>query len=1125
MALQKIGLVAVLDLKKFNKAFGKYTRSLDTMNSKTTGIARGLSGKFLGLGNSLLKVAGILSGAVLAGVGLVAVGITKLAVGGIRDAADLEQAVAGIAAVLNITSDEAGFLRDVIIDLGVNPDLKVSTFEAAEAMEILAKNGIFAGLSIAEMDTVARQAGLATVLLANATGAEFGQAADIATDAMILFNKDASEMVDIVSGITSVTTNSKFTIHDYELALRNGGAAAAIMGVSLEDFNVAVAASAEELGKGRKAGTGLLNFFNRLTPNSEKAAGIMQDLGFIVDGNNVFFNQATGELKNMSDISQILNEQLFGQVAVVKQVSGRTAEQTEALVQMNEEYRKAEQTIFDYTMGSDSLLASEEEKNKALEEAQGIMAALGPTINELNGITGEYSVSMETLKLEQRSAALETIFGNDAMKTAIALANEGAEANITAGEAMEIFGVNMSEANAMIADGITEWDILQAQMAETDAMKNAETRTDTLAVKWANLQDVFQAIRLEAMEPLRQLLEDILDEQIIPWVEANEHLFESLKDVGQELANFISALIAGEDPMESLLKFLTDVFGTDVAQRFVEIKQSIEDFVKPIISFVDEHSEALIGALKAIAIALGGLMILAVIAGLINFILNPVTLLIAAVGLLGAAWTTNFLGIQDIVESAWQIIKPVVDNIIEGIGNFIAALQAGEGADKLSGVFEKIQQVIAVVQPILEIFVNTIRDSLIEVFQNAAGEMDSFAPVMERLKELWITIQPLVVGLGQVLGGIFAVGLATVIGLFKGLSFAIGTIINTLALVLEGVVQFVQGFVDLIAGLATAIFGWITGNEEMMESGWQRAVDGVTDIVLGLVQAVVSLLLGLGLAIFEFLAGFVTGFVGFFQDLYDKLVGNSIIPDLVNDILEWVVKLIEDSIAAVTEWLTSMLEFFIEKATEILDVIITWVLDMIAEYIDLREKVIEEIKEWWRLLIEKVKEKAAEVVETIKTLVADLIAEIVNAKESFVTAGANIIDGIIDGITGKLADAQAAIMGIASNLKSAWDAFWGNESPSKLMIESGIDIIRGAEIGVMMQAPVLDDVLASAGVNAFGSFVGSVQNILPAGGGAGAITTNNQTTEQNFEVNNSFADQPQITDAGQLRLVLAGLAQ
>ena len=247
-----------------------------------------------------------------------------------------------------------------------------------------------------------------------------------------------------------------------------------------------------------------------------------------------------------------------------------------------------------------------------------------------------------------------------------------------------------------------------------------------------------------------------------------------------------------------------------------------------------------------------------------------------------------------------------------------------------------------------------------------------------------------------------------------------------------------------------------------------------------------------------------------------------LIPDLVNDIITWILTLIQDVSDMVKTWLSDLLQTFIDKTLEIIDTISSWVLDMIKKFQELKDKVMEQIEFWWRDMITKVEEKALEIVGQIDGMVADLIAIIVNAKTEFITAGANIIDGVIEGISGKLADAQAAVLGVASDLKGAWDSFWNSQSPSRLMMESGVDIMKGVELGVEKQAPILDSVLTGAGQAAFGGFIGSVQNVLPTA--PAPIVTNTQSSvENNFNVENSFAGQPQITDADQLRFALTGL--
>jgi TP901 family phage tail tape measure protein len=355
---EKVGLIAVLDIDQFMKNYKSYEGALRSMNSTTGNVASSLSQSFLGFGDTLWKVAAILSGAVVAGAIAAGVALGKMTVGGIKDAADLEMQLSNIAAVLNLTNDEAGFLKDVIIDLGLDPTLKVTTFEAAQAVELLAKNGIFAGMSFEQMEVAVGEAGRAVVFLANATGADFGQAANIATSAMTLFGLETSELIGIVSNITAVTTNSKFTIHDYELALRNGGAASAAFGVSLEDFNTVVAATADELGTGMRDGTSFANMLYRLTPNSDKAADSMRELGLITaDGSNIFFD-AEGNLKGVNDIASILHDTFMGTSKIMVEVGGRTAAQNKLLGELRTKYSDAQTTIEDYTTGMMGMLAT-----------------------------------------------------------------------------------------------------------------------------------------------------------------------------------------------------------------------------------------------------------------------------------------------------------------------------------------------------------------------------------------------------------------------------------------------------------------------------------------------------------------------------------------------------------------------------------------------------------------------------------------------------------------------------------------------------------------------------------------------------------------------------------------------
>ena len=339
------------------------------------------SGIIDGVGGRLHGLAGIAQGAVMAaGAAAVAAvaGITTAIGVGVGKAMDMEQQLADIASVMNITAQEAAPLKDLITQLGIDPNLKVDAVQAADAIEMLARNG----LSMTEiLDGAARS----TVLLANATNADFAVAADIATDVMALFNIDAANMAEAVNGITSVTTASKFAIDDYRLALAQGGGVAAAAGVDFADFNATIAAISPYFASGSDAGTSFKVMLQRMIPQSKDAEAAMRDLGLITEeGVNQFFN-ADGSMRSMSEIAGLLQGALSG------------------------------------------------------------------------------------LTEEQKNAALSTIFGTDAMRAAVGLAEVGKE----------------------------QFDALSASMAGVDAAAMAATRMDTLSGALEVLQGIIDGVLLQ----------------------------------------------------------------------------------------------------------------------------------------------------------------------------------------------------------------------------------------------------------------------------------------------------------------------------------------------------------------------------------------------------------------------------------------------------------------------------------------------------------------------------------------------------------------------------------------------------------------------------------------------------
>lgn len=293
------GVLIVLRGKdEISKAVKSAGNSLDGLRKK--------AGSVVSKGLMPLKTAligGVAAAATTAAAGIA--GLVATIIKGTSEAADMEQAVADVAATMGLAAGETADVKKLIQDLGLDPKLKVTAVEAAQAIDMLGKNGL-------KMSDILGGAARNTVLLSNSTGGDFAQSADIATDVMSLFNIQAADMADAVNGITGVTKNSKFDINDYGLAIAQAGGVASTVGVDFADFNATIAAISPSFASGSDAGTSFKVMLQRLVPASDPAQAAMTNLGIITEEAGNRFFDAEGNMKSMGEIAGILSESLSG---------------------------------------------------------------------------------------------------------------------------------------------------------------------------------------------------------------------------------------------------------------------------------------------------------------------------------------------------------------------------------------------------------------------------------------------------------------------------------------------------------------------------------------------------------------------------------------------------------------------------------------------------------------------------------------------------------------------------------------------------------------------------------------------------------------------------------------------
>lgn len=289
------------------KRISQNTNNFEKVAARTSMAMQNMSNRLMTMQSGLGSLVGMIGGAAL----------TNQFIG-------FEDAVNRVGAVTMSTETEFQSLRNRAKELGITT--RYTATEAALGMDMLARNG----LRVAQIMDGAIDA---TLALSAATGSDLANAANIATDVMLSFGKEAKELPPIMDKIAGVVLSSKFSIDDYRLSLAMGAGAVAKLGVSFTDFNTVIAGTAAAFSSGSDAGTSFKVFVSRLTGYTKEARREMARLGLYTRKTGSIFYDSAGQIKNMSEISEILKN-TFGELSdaertyAVKRIFGMDAMRT-----------------------------------------------------------------------------------------------------------------------------------------------------------------------------------------------------------------------------------------------------------------------------------------------------------------------------------------------------------------------------------------------------------------------------------------------------------------------------------------------------------------------------------------------------------------------------------------------------------------------------------------------------------------------------------------------------------------------------------------------------------------------------------------------------------------------------
>ena len=757
------------------------------------------------------------------------------------------------------------------------------------------------------------------------------------------------------------------------------------------------------------------------------------------------------------------------------------------------------------------------------KEASGVIKDLGLNMFDTNGkmksiadVSEELKTKMAGLSDKQRAAALATLFGNEALSAATILYGEG-------------------------GDGITSWiDKLEngATAAEVGAKRN-----DNLKGSIASLQGAFETAQIVLGKAFLPALKDLADRAAvavaaaIPLIEAWGPTLAAGMTAGvAAVAGFASSVMAALPAIigtfKQLKALITEgdfigggIFAEDsplvtgilairegferlrglLAQIPAPVLAAVAGFVGlgPALTVVAAVLPTLIGAFTGlgpvISILTSTLPLLGTIIAAIGW---PITAVVVAVGLLAAAWTTNFMGIRDLTMPILTAIGAFI------AGTFLPALTS-IGTTLLTAVMPYVQQFIGFLTGQLLPGIQGIVAVAIPAFQQfAAALMGAFQAALP--------------GIQAFIGGMVALGaavlpiIAQVAGMIIGsLGPAVMAIVEWAQVVIpqlgaawENVLGIIGPVVGAIAAFIgdtlTTIAGFITTHSDTIVSVLQGAWDVISGVI-GVAWALISGIISTGLQVLS----------GDWEGAWNTIKATAqTVWDGIQQIISgaWtaITGVVTLALAGVTTALATAWASISSAATT------GW------------ESVKSAISTAWENIKTAVTNGISSVVTLMEGLPGKAVAAIGDLSGLLVGAGKALVQGLIDGMNSLLEAVKNKASELANAAANAVKGALGIKSPSTVMIEYGENIgqglvlgMAGQESGVIGMANRLARGIEAAftgGVPGGSDVVGMATRMAQgigaafAGGGGSSVGYNAAGDLDRFELNG------RATETGQARI-------
>lgn len=354
---------------------------------------------------------------------------------------------------------------------------------------------------------------------------------------------------------------------------------------------------------------------------------------------------------------------------------------------------------------------------------------------------------------------------------------------------------------------------------------------------------------------------------------------------------------------------------------------------------------------------------------------------------LGAALSPIIEALGPVLEAAADAVGVLVDAlspILPVIGNLIASL-----LPPLVPLLQAVGDVFAQAGPVVQLLANTLATALQPVLAQLPAII---APLAERLGVLAMTVFPilsdLIVALApslQQMGESFAELLIAVTPLLAVITQLAAEVLPQLAPILTTHITLIGQLAAIFADqLASIITNVAIPAIETITALLRGDFTGAWESLRGLVSGIARHFSNTAKNILRTVQSLVSGVIDFFKSLFNRLVGNSIVPDMINAIVRFFAALPKRALSALA---------------------------------GLAGNVTGRVREAGSRMLSALRDAATRLLDVLRDLPGRAVSALGNLGSLLFSAGQSIVQGLIDGIRSLAGSVTDAVSGVLSSAR------------------------------------------------------------------------------------------------------------